>query len=125
MPRFQARYFLGEDGPVPCRTDPVEAADHAAALARARSAMRNGEARVEVLQQPASEIESMLEGAVGMVQEAYAQAWETVSGAVVEVDRFVRARPFAAAGAAAALAYVVGLHIGAGRRQVIYLKQDR
>lgn len=153
MPKFQARYFTDEDESIPCRVDPVEGPDHASALQRARATMRIDEVRVELIDTddefrrgtphnsassgPSSastaglfggwlaEAEGLFGYAVDLVQDRTEKALESAGAATQEVRTFVRTKPYAAIGIAAALAYVVGLHVGAGQKRVIYLKPDR
>jgi ElaB/YqjD/DUF883 family membrane-anchored ribosome-binding protein len=151
MPKFQARYFTDDDESIPCRVDPVEGPDHASALQRARSTMRVDEVRVELIDTDdelrrgtphhgagnssasaaglfggwLSEAEGLFGYAVDMVQDRTEKALESAGAATEEVRTFVRTKPYAAIGIAAALAYVIGLHVGAGQKRVIYLKPDR
>lgn len=147
MPKFQARYFNDEDESIPCRVDPVEGPDHATALQRARASMRGGEVRVELLDVDdefrrgtpnqgvrnghahaslfggwLGEAEALFACAVDMVQEQSEKALESAGAATEGVRTFVKTKPYAAIGIAAAFAYVVGLHVGAGQKRVIYLK---
>ena len=154
MPKFQARYFNDEDESIPCRVDPVEGPDHASALQRARATMRADEVRVELIDtedalrrgSPYSgandsqtsgglgsalfggwiaEAEGLFGYAVDLVQDRTEKALESAGAATAEVRTFVRTKPYAAIGIAAALAYVIGLHVGAGQKRVIYIKGDR
>ncbi len=152
MPKFQARYFTDEDESIPCRVDPVEGPDHATALHRARSTMRVDEVRVELIDTDdefrrgtpnpgaaaaslgsgsglfggwIAEAETLFGCAVDLVQDRTEKALESAGAATEEVRTFVRTKPYAAIGIAAALAYVIGLHVGAGQKRVIYLKPDR
>jgi hypothetical protein len=150
MPKFQARYFNDEDESIPCRVDPVEGPDHATALQRARATMRSDEVRVELLDvddefrrgtpnQHAmnghgagaglfggwlAEAEGLFACAVDLVQERTEKALESAGAATDGVRTFVREKPYAAIGIAAAFAYVIGLHVGAGQKKVIYLKSS-
>jgi ElaB/YqjD/DUF883 family membrane-anchored ribosome-binding protein len=136
MPNFHARYYDGPDVVDPCRVDPVEAQDRAAALALAEAAMLANEIRVELAeledvgaprpsQPPLKAFEVKVGEAVNMMQDRYEQAYENAAQALGEVERFVKTKPYAALGIAALFAYVVGLHVGAGRKRVIYLKPER
>lgn len=151
MPKFQARYFNDEDESIPCRVDPVEGPDHATAMQRARATMRIDEVRVELIDTDdefrrgtppggvgggagsgagqgglfggwLSEAEGLFGYAVDLVQDRTEKALESAGAATEDVRTFVRTKPYAAIGIAAALAYVIGLHVGAGQKRVIYLK---
>jgi ElaB/YqjD/DUF883 family membrane-anchored ribosome-binding protein len=145
MPKFQARFYNDQDESIPCRVDPVEAPDHGSALREAHATMRPGEVRVELLDvddefrrgtpdqaeqglmaaAKAWDFEGVVACAINMFEERSGQVLGAANSATAEVKEFVGAKPYAAIGIAAALAYVVGLHVGAGRRRVIYLKPER
>lgn len=146
MPKFQARYFTDQDESIPCRVDPVEGPDYGTALRRAHADMRDGEVRVELLdtddefrrgtpnQGPehglmaaakAWDFAGVLSCAINLFEEQTEKALETAGVATAEVKDFVRAKPYAAIGIAAGLAYVIGLHVGTGKKRVIYLKSER
>jgi ElaB/YqjD/DUF883 family membrane-anchored ribosome-binding protein len=79
----------------------------------------------EKLGEQAAMVQERLEQAAGLVQERYGEVREKASDAAVEIDRYVRAKPYVAVAVAAVLGYVIGLHLGAGDRKVIYLKDAR
>ena len=138
MPKFQARYFATQDEAIPSRVDPVEAADHQAALLKAKAKMQLGEARVELADlddefrrgQPehhglVDNVYTQVGETVAMLTDRYSEVKDTATTYVDEVKAFVKKKPYVAIGIGAAVAYLIGLHVGAGDRRVIYLKDHR